>query len=562
MHMNKSYRSVKTLWHFAIPMSFSLWLILGVLTANLLSQRLPFYNIQDYGAKADGKTVNTAAINQAIETCNKAGGGTVFVPAGEFRTGTVVLLSNITLHLDAGAILKGSDDLKDYKKEGEVQYGFIMAKNALNIAITGRGTLDGNGTYFMDLNKKRIDPDFDGQYIRQGKSYMYGDKEMGDGPVLPKDRPGNMFVLSECRNILIRDVLIKDSPLWTIHIADSEHIFINNVQIDNGISYANNDGIHCTTSRNIHISNCDIKAGDDGICITGFGPKKGISENITVNNCTIQSRSSGIRIGYGANTMRNLVFQNLVIYGSNRGIGLFTRDNGNIENAVFSNITIETRLHTGHWWGHGEPIHVSAAPAYEGVKSGEIKNVRFSEIVAKSESGIVVWGLEESRIQNLSFDHIRLQILPSPLTATYGGNFDLRPTLSKALAIFTHDIPGIYCRYVQGLKIQDFDLSWVDPLADYLSHGIECEYFEDVTIDGFKGKQGSKGPTGAAIALEHGKTVSIRNSQAVDGTDTFLLVSDVLDQRLFVNNDLSKAKTAFRPEKVSFSSSGNLMPKK
>ena len=412
MRMNKSYRLPKSFWHFAIFMSFGLYLILGVLTANLLSQRLPFYNILEYGAKADGKTVNTTAINQAIEACNKAGGGTVFIPVGEFRSGTIVLLSNVTLHLDAGAILKGSDDLKDYVKEKDEQFGLVLARNTENITITGRGILDGNGTYFMDLNKKRIEPDFDGQYTRQGKSYMYGDKEMGDGPVLPKDRPGNMIVVSESRNILIRDVIIKDSPVWTIHIADSEHIFINNIQIDNGISYANNDGIHFTTSRNIYISNCDIRAGDDGIVVRGVGPKKGISENITVNNCTIQSRSSGIRIGNGDNTMRNLVFQNLVIYGSNRGIGLFTRDKGNIENVVFSNIMIETRLHTGHWWGHGEPIHISAVPGFEGVKVGEIKNVRFSEIVARSESGILVWGLPESRIQNLSFDHIRLQILP------------------------------------------------------------------------------------------------------------------------------------------------------
>ena len=562
MSMNNSFRSPKTLWHFVACGWFGLWITLAALTSSLFAQRLPFYNILDHGAKADGKTVNTAAINQAIEACNKAGGGTVFVPAGVFRTGTVVLLSNVTLHLDAGAILKGSDDLKDYVKEKDEQYGLVLARNTENIAITGRGVLDGNGTYFMDLNKKRIEPDFDGQYTRQGKSYMYGDKEMGDGPVLPKDRPGNMIVVSESRNILIRDVIIKDSPVWTIHIADSEHIFINNIQIDNGISYANNDGIHFTTSRNIYISNCDIRAGDDGIVVRGVGPKKGISENITVNNCTIQSRSSGIRIGNGDNTMRNLVFQNLVIYGSNRGIGLFTRDKGNIENVVFSNITIDTRLHTGHWWGHGEPIHISAVPGFEGVRVGEIKNIRFSEIVAKSESGILVWGLPESRIQNLSFDHIRLQILPSPLAATYGGNFDLRNTLTLEMGIFKHDIPAIYCRYVQGLKIQDFDLSWVEPLADYLSHGIECEYFEDVTIDGFKGRQGAKAPNGAAIALEHGKTVSIRNSQAIDGTDTFLLVSDVMDQRLFVNNDLSKAKTAFRPEKLSFSSSGNLLPKK
>ena len=161
MSMIKSSRSQNSLWHISIFTSFGVWLILSILTANLFSQRMPFYNILDYGAKADGKTVNTAAINQTIEACNKAGGGTVFVPAGEFRTGTVVLLSNVTLHLDAGAILKGSDDLKDYVKEKNEQYGLVLSRSTENIAITGRGILDGNGTYFMDLNKKRIEPDFD-----------------------------------------------------------------------------------------------------------------------------------------------------------------------------------------------------------------------------------------------------------------------------------------------------------------------------------------------------------------------------------------------------------------
>jgi polygalacturonase len=117
----------------------------------------------------------------------------------------------------------------------------------------------------MDLNKKRIEPDFDGQYTRQGKSYMYGDKEMGDGPVLPKDRPGNMFVLSECRNILIRDVIIKDSPVWTIHIADSS-IFLSAMSKSIMGSVMPIMMAFTTTSRNIHISNCDIK-GDDGIVL-------------------------------------------------------------------------------------------------------------------------------------------------------------------------------------------------------------------------------------------------------------------------------------------------------
>jgi len=102
-------------------------------------------------------------------------------------------------------------------------------------------------------------------------------------------------------DVLIRDVTIKDSPMWTIHVADSDGVDIIGVRILNGISYANNDGIHCTSSRNIHISDCHISAGDDGICVTGFGPKKGVAENVTVSNCTIQSRvSSGERVAAGA----------------------------------------------------------------------------------------------------------------------------------------------------------------------------------------------------------------------------------------------------------------------
>lgn len=214
-----------------LPLLIALFFI--VLSGTLPAQQTRF-NIVDYGAKGDGKSVNTSAINQAIAACAKAGGGTVYVPAGEFRTGTVVLLSNVNLHLDSGAVLKGSDDLGDYLKEGENRFGLILARKEENVAITGHGILDGNGTYFMELDKKRVEDDFDGKFTRQGKAYIYGDKELGDGPVLPKDRPGNMFVFSECRTILLRDVIIKDSPMWTIHIADSDGAELTGLAILNG----------------------------------------------------------------------------------------------------------------------------------------------------------------------------------------------------------------------------------------------------------------------------------------------------------------------------------------
>jgi hypothetical protein len=182
--------------------------------------------------------------------------------------------------------------------------------------------------------------------------------------------------------------------------------------------------------------------------------------------------------------------------------------------------------------------------------------------VARSESGIVVYGQKETILQDLSFDNIHLTLIPSPLEATYGGNFDLRPTMDKAAAIFKHDIPGIFLRYVKGVRIQNLDLDWQEPLADSWSHGIEAEEFDGLVIDGFKGKQGSKTNSGAAVALTRGRDVSIRNCQAQAGTNTFLLLSDVSDQRLLVNNDLSKAKKVSQPAKTSFSSYGNIAPSK
>ena len=147
----------------------------------------------------------------------------------------------------------------------------------------------------------------------------------------------------------------------------------------------NSDGIHCTASRNIRIVNCNIRAGDDAIIITGFarientpgfnsneqdkythGNKTIYAENIQVSNCHLQSRSSGIRIGYGQHPIRRCIFTNIVIHDSNRGIGVFARDASTIEELVFSNIIIETRLHNGQWWGNGEPIHLSAISRFEG----------------------------------------------------------------------------------------------------------------------------------------------------------------------------------------------------
>ncbi|PGH40418.1 MAG: hypothetical protein CRN43_03160, partial [Candidatus Nephrothrix sp. EaCA] len=142
-------------------------------------------------------------------------------------------------------------------------------------------------------------------------------------------------------------------------------------------------------SANGLVSDCRIDAGDDAIAI-------GYSSNISVSNCILHSRSCGIRIGYNgfedSETRGNLLFNNIRIFDSNRGIGIFQRKKGDMENIHFSNIIIQTRLHSGQWWGHGEPIHISSVPGVGAKESGYIKNVTFSNVTAAAEEGIVLYG--------------------------------------------------------------------------------------------------------------------------------------------------------------------------
>jgi polygalacturonase len=521
------------------------------------------FDITGYGAVGDSKTLNTVAINKALSDCAKRGGGTVIVSRGTFRTGPIRMQSNTTLYLEAGAVLKGSSDLNDYLINGK-RYGLIFARDANSVAITGRGIIDGSGTAFMDMAKTRTGPerfgDFDPNLTRQGLEYMDPKFGTADGPVIPYDRPGRLVTFSLCQNILICDVTITDSPLWTVHFDRCRDVVVSGVRIPNPLVVPNNDGIHCTCCTNVRISDCDISAADDAIAITSIGDPRhnqilggdllgpGKTENVTVTNCTLQSRSTALRVGYTGGDIRNCTFSNIVIRESNRGLLVNVRDEASVENLLFSNIIIQTRLHTGHWWGHGEPIQVSAVANEAGMrKLGTIKNVRFSNILAESQSGIVVWGSKNSVIEDLVFDNVKVKINNSPLNASYGGNFDLRTSGDFATAMFKHDIPALYCGNVAGLKICGFTTEWEEGLPDFFNHNIWCQNSSDVEIDGFIGRQAHIGDQRAAILLENVSGATVRNCKAAPGTGVFLQTADLTGPRLFVNNELSNARQAFEP---------------
>jgi parallel beta-helix repeat protein len=415
--------------------------------------------------------------------------------------------------------------------------------------------------FFVDPTKLKLREalDYDKKYTRQGEDFMNPKFGTADGPLEPKDRPNNLLRFFNSTNILISGVTIQNSPIWTVNFVQCERVNMTGVAINSfgsGRRVPNDDGIDLVETKYVHISDCDIQNGDDGIAVLG-------GEKITVANCTLSSRSAAVRVGFAGADIRDCVFANLVIFDSNRGLAVNVRGSNSIENVLFSDIVIKTRLVTGHWWGKGEPIQVSAVPWKAQIDHiGHIKNVRFRNITAESPSGIIVYGCEQSVIKDLLFQDVKVRINNGPLQESYGGNFDLRGCRDVAKAVFAHDIPAFYGRYVDGVKIDGLEVEWAEGLPPFFSHGMQLEDFKNIDIDGFSGGPAHADGGKAAIALSRGGKVSIRNCKAARGTGVFVAVAEVVDGGLFVNNDLGEARMVCEPEKLPFVASGNLMPRK
>jgi parallel beta-helix repeat protein len=528
------------------------------------------FDVREFGAKGDGTSLDTVAIQAAIRAANKAGGGTVRFLPGIYLTGTLELLSNVTIDVEAGAVLVGSTNVADYQATSDMGFGsnygsnstgegfvvgLFVARGADNVTIVGKGAIDGNGSSFFDFNKPHYTMDFDPKFTRQGQSFMDAVLKTDDGPVAVRSggRTGTMIVFSHCKNILLRDITLRNAPNWTLHLQNVQSAVIEGIHILNDPRLPNNDGIDCMACKNVHISDCDISTGDDDFAIVG-------SEDITVEGCSLNSNSSGIRI----EDTRSSVFSNLTIH-ANRGIGVYERGRGETSSVLFSNIVIDTHLLTGHWWGKGEPIYIVMGRA-EG-NHGTMTNVRFSNIIADAENGIVLYGDPKSPIKNISFDQVqlRLRVTRKEVNAAVGGNFDMRWTTdSLKTAVFAHEIPAVYARYVKGLEFHGLTVEWADAMPDYYSSALEMDDVEDLAIEHFHGRQASldqvsTGSSAPVIALNRVKGVSISNCTATDGASTFLTTREITGERLFEGNDLTDAKRAF-DTKTGFTMTGNLLP--
>jgi polygalacturonase len=495
-----------------------------------------FFNVLNFGALPDGQTKCTEAIGKAIDAASAKGGGIVYFPAGTYLTGPIHLQSHITLYVNAGATVKFSTNFDDYlpmvlsRWEGIIVTNFsplISAYKAQNIAIVGRGTLDGQGQAWWDFYRK----------ISRGTNAVARTKWQEEFSRLNKDTIAetNYRLLdigflrppfiqpNECSNVLIEGVTILNSPFWNITPVFCEDVNVRGVTISSPTTSPNTDGINPDSCRNIRISDCNISVGDDCITIKSGRDASGRRagrplENCTIVNCTLLG-GHGLSIGSEmSGGVKNLTVANCVIDGTDYGIRIkSTRGRGGviedvrISNLVMRNIHKDALLVTTFY------TKTAAEPLSE--RTPIFRNIHFSGITGDGNRVGEVTGLGEMPVENITFDDIQLE--------------------AKT---------GFKLKDVKSIEFHNVTINTESGPA------ITATATEELEFDGVKTTKPHPGTP--VIDLSKVKNVFVRGCTAAPGTETFLRVSDdSADEMTLEGNNLKLAKTPL--EKVKASSSAD-----
>lgn len=365
-------------------------------------------SILDHGAIGDGQFLNTRAINSAIQQAHELGGGRVVVPRGVFLSGTIELRSGVTLHLAEGAILLGSPRLEDYQTrnwghhDDITPWHLIVAQDAVQIAITGRGTIRGNGPIFWQATRNN---------------------EWSFWPARKLERPSPMVELVRCRHVLIEGIRLEDSPGWTLHGHDCDHLRVEGITIRNSFFAPNGDGIDLTGCQDCIIHGCDISTGDDAIALKTTEYSRSC-ERVAISDCILRTSCVGIRVGYESRQdFRDLVVSNVLIPRCTRVIDLRAIEGATIERVRFHNIAGSTdggwpatraielvQLDRPNVFKHLlHPEHPDYGKDKPLTRPSVIRDVSFSGLDLTTDGRIVIVGKPGQPIGGVRFMDLRLR---------------------------------------------------------------------------------------------------------------------------------------------------------
>jgi polygalacturonase len=516
-------------------------IFLTILFICLLSSTLfaKEYNILDFGAIADTSSLSTQAIQKAIDTCTMNGGGQVTIPAGHYKTGSIILKSNVNFHLENGAILYGSKNLNDYAKmkpdyislrtqEATVQ--LIYAENVQNVSITGLGEINGQGSVF--------------------KKQSWNDEGITRPHLL-------RFITSS--NVTIENITLKNSGCWMQHYLACEKIQIRGIRVFNRNNF-NNDALDLDGCRNVTVSDFISDSDDDGITLKSTSPKP--CENIVITNCVISSRCNAIKLGTESNGgFKNISISNCVVkpsefaeptfYGLNKGssgISLELVDGGVMEGISVSNIQID---------GTETPIFIRlgnrARPYQKDMiidHVGTLGDVSISNVRAKNSGkvGCSITGQPGFPVNNIRLSNIVLELEGGGTISDLQKEIEEKPkdypegTMFGMLPAY-----GFFIRHATNVTFSGLQITTRN---EDLRPAL---YLDDVKWGNFSSLQFQSSEENLAnIWLRNSQDITFQESVLKGKSTCFVkLDGDKNSNISIMNNSLSVAKNIFLANKAS-----------
>ncbi|TNB47379.1 glycoside hydrolase family 28 protein [Martelella lutilitoris] len=414
----------------------------------------------------------TSRIQSAIDEAAKTPVAVV-LEAGTHICGGLRLISNVELRLEDGAVLQFLPDYDAYAAhpvrvvaEGSDR-AMISATDASDIAITGKGRMVCGGKHFAT-----------------GK-----DAEMGT--LIPAAHRPRLLVLDSCTQVTLSEFSVTDSPMWTLHFVNCEGLSIDNVSVENALDMPNTDGIVIDGCRDVTVRRCDISTADDGVVLKTScrpdGTVVGACERIEVADCRVRSHSCALKIGTESfGDFRDITFRNCEVIASNRGLGIFSRDGGAVENVRFSDISLDCRETPPGFWGSGEALTINLVDRRPETRpAGRISGVIIENISGSMEGAINLYCERRGGIENIEMRTVALHQRPG----AYGTAlcYDLRPTpadLAEApasegranawrkgadgrvigLVDYPGGMPAVFSHNVKGLSLQHIEIDRPKPL--------------------------------------------------------------------------------------------------
>lgn len=503
-----------------------LWIFTIICNAQIRSS---IFSPYDFGAKGDSKTIDTKAIQAAIDSCHNSGGGKVYLHSGTFISGTLYLKSNVTLYIEAGTTLKGSDNLEHfpsipsnhsaYQKSLETNKMLIYAEDVKNISILGRGTIDGNGNHWVEG--------------------PYGFPSFSKRP--------RIIHFRGCENVTIRDITLYNSASWVQSYQSCRNMVIDGITVDSRENKdiekkrftdapgRNTDGLDLIDCQQVRISNCYINSGDDGICLKSLSPDEGC-RNITITNCVVSTNASGIKIGTEtAGKIEDITINNCVVYDTRiDALSIMTVDGTQMERINFSNITCRNIKGSAIFVRLGNRNRTYREGAK--INTQHLKDIIFENIQGTRISekyGNIIAGLKDIPIENIILRNINLEFEGGK----NANQADLKIPENEQKYPNGHifgELPsyGFYVRHAKNVTLDNVQLRFIN---DDERPALFCDDVEYLSVKGFKAQSTLNSPE--LIKLINARNATISESRSMNKVHVFLSIQGKTSSNIIIVNN-------------------------